>query len=163
MAWIELAISLALVALGLFVFLVARGMPSTGGFSGIGPGAMPTMVGVGLMVLGLWLLGERLTGGWRAAEAEPIERGEHAFCAPGFIWVTVGLVAQMLLINSAGFVIAATALFVGVARGFGSARPLRDAVIGLVIALAIFVFFVRFLNVGLPGGWLGPLLGGAGL
>jgi len=27
----------------------------------------------------------------------------------------------------------------------------------------VFLFFVRFLNVNLPAGWLLPLLGGAGL
>lgn len=162
-ALVELAISVALVALGVFVLFVARGMPSVGGFSGVGPAAMPGIVGSGLVVIGLWLLAERLTGGWRDAEAHPTARGEHAFHATGFVWVTAGLVAQMLLINTAGFVLAATALFVGVARGFGSARPLRDAVLGFVIALAIFLFFVRFLNVGLPAGWLKPLLGTAGV
>ena len=69
----------------------------------------------------------------------------------------------MLLINTAGFVIAAAALFVGVARGFGSRRPLRDALLGLAVALAIFVFFVHLLNVNLPAGWLKPVLGAAGI
>ena len=69
----------------------------------------------------------------------------------------------MALIGSAGFVIAATTLFVCVARGFGSERWKRDLAIGLVLALAIFLFFVKFLNVSLPAGWLYPLLGGAGI
>lgn len=159
----ETLISLALVALGIGVLVVARAMPATGGFSGVGPAAMPAIVGVGLIVVGAWLLLERLTGGWRESEAPPAERGEHRFFAPGFLWVTAGLVAQMLLIQSAGFVIAAAALFVGVSRGFGSTRPLRDVLMGFGIALAIFLFFVRFLNVGLPAGWLKPLLGTAGL
>jgi hypothetical protein len=30
---------------------------------------------------------------------------------------------------------------------------------GLVLGLAVFLFFVRFLNVNLPAGWLHPLLG----
>ena len=162
-ALIELVISLAFIALGVFVYAIARGMPSTGGFSGIGPGAMPTVVGSGLIIVGLWLLAERLTGGWREAEAHPTERGEHGFVVSGFVWVSAGLIAQMLLINNAGFVIAATALFVGVARGFGSTRPLRDATLGTVIALGIFFFFVRFLNVNLPAGWLKPILGAAGI
>lgn len=162
-ALLEFALSLALVALGGFVLLVARGMPSTGGFSGVGPGAMPHIVGTGLVIVGLWLLAERLTGGWRDAEPHPTARGEHAFYLAGFVWVTAGLVAQMLLINTAGFVIAATALFIGVSRGFGSVRPLRDAILGFVIALGIFLFFVRFLNVNLPAGWLKPVLGAAGI
>ena len=69
----------------------------------------------------------------------------------------------MALIHTAGFVIAAAALFACVARGFGSVRWLRDAALGLALGLAVFSFFVHFLNVNLPAGWLKPLLGTAGL
>jgi putative tricarboxylic transport membrane protein len=69
----------------------------------------------------------------------------------------------MALIGWAGFVIAGTALFWCVARGFGSRRTLRDAVIGLALALGIYLFFVKLLNVNLPAGWLAPLLGSAGI
>jgi len=31
------------------------------------------------------------------------------------------------------------------------------------LALAVFLFFVKLLNVNLPAGWLRPLLGGAGI
>jgi putative tricarboxylic transport membrane protein len=69
----------------------------------------------------------------------------------------------MALIHSAGFVLAAAVLFACVARGFGSLRWLRDRAIGLLLGLGVFLFFVRFLNVNLPAGWLQPILGGAGL
>ena len=69
----------------------------------------------------------------------------------------------MALINTAGFVLAAAVLFACVARGFGSGRWLRDSAIGLLLGLGVFLFFVRFLNVNLPAGWLRPILGGAGL
>jgi hypothetical protein len=77
--------------------------------------------------------------------------------------VSTRLFAQMALIQHAGFVVAATALFSCVSRGFGSTRPARDAALGFVLALAIYLFFVRFLNVSLPAGWLASLLGVAGL
>jgi putative tricarboxylic transport membrane protein len=69
----------------------------------------------------------------------------------------------MALIGSAGFVVAAIVLFACVARGFGSRRVARDLAIGAVLALAIFLFFVKALNVNLPAGWLSPILGGAGI
>jgi hypothetical protein len=31
------------------------------------------------------------------------------------------------------------------------------------MSLAIFLFFVKLLNVNLPAGWLTPILGGAGI
>ena len=82
---------------------------------------------------------------------------------PAFAWVSAGLLLQMALIHRAGFVLAAMALFACVARGFGSARTARDLALGLVLGLAVFLFFVKFLNVNLPAGWLTPILGGAGL
>ena len=49
-------------------------------------------------------------------------------------------------------------------RAVSAARKLpRDFAIGLVLGLAVFLFFVKFLNVNLPAGWLKPLLGGAGI
>jgi putative tricarboxylic transport membrane protein len=69
----------------------------------------------------------------------------------------------MALIGWAGFVVAGTVLFICVARGFGSRRLARDVAIALVFTLAIYLFFVKLLNVGLPAGWLAPVLGGAGI
>ena len=163
-ARIELALSAGVLALGSFALITALRLPSTGGYSGIGPNAIPIAVAGGLAALGIWLLIEALTGGWRSRTSDdPHARGEHAFYAPAFAWVTAGLFAQMALIHTAGFVLAAAVLFAGVARGFGSLRPVRDAVIGLVLGLAVFLFFVKFLNVGLPAGWLARVLGGAGI
>ena len=90
-------------------------------------------------------------------------RGDHAFIGSAFAWVLAGLGAQMALVHTAGFVIAAAALFVCVARGFGSRRPVRDLLTGLLMGLGVFLFFVHFLNVNLPAGLLKPILGAAGI
>lgn len=160
----ELALSVAVLALGLFVAIGAAGLPGSRSYSAIGANFVPWIVGAGLVVLGLWLLAETFTGGWRSRVADDAgERGEHPFHRGAFAWVSAGLFAQMALIHSAGFVVAAAALFGCVARGFGSRRWLRDATVGLVLGLTVFLFFVRFLNVNLPAGWLKPLLGTAGI
>jgi len=54
-------------------------------------------------------------------------------------------------------------LFACVARGFGSQRPTRDVALGFALALGAFLFFVKFLNVSLPGGWLALVFGAAGI
>jgi putative tricarboxylic transport membrane protein len=163
-ALVDIILSLGVIAVGVAAASIALNLPSAGGYSRIGPNVMPVVVSLCLILLGAVLLYECATGGWRARTPDdPAERGEHAFLPSAFAWVSAGLFAQMALINTAGFVLAAAALFACVARGFGSDRWLRDSAIGLLLGLGVFLFFVRFLNVNLPAGWLQPILGGAGL
>ncbi len=160
----ELGLSLAVLAMGIGVAIGAANLSGAGGYARIGPNVAPAVIAGGLILLGVWLLYEALSGGWRDAVPDnAADRGEHDFYAAAFIWVSIGLLAQMLLIHRAGFVLAQAALFTCVARGFGSRRLLRDFAIGLVLGLAVFGFFVKFLNVNLPAGWLAPLIGGAGI
>jgi putative tricarboxylic transport membrane protein len=160
----ELILSLAVLVLGIAVAVEASQLSSAGGYARVGPNAAPAVVAGGLILLGAWLIYEALSGGWRnAIPDDPEMRGEHRFHAGAFIWVSSGLFLQMLLINRAGFVIAQAALFACVARAFGSARFLRDIGVGVFLGLAVFLFFVKFLNVNLPAGWLQLILGGAGI
>jgi putative tricarboxylic transport membrane protein len=154
----EVALSLGVIALGLGVAGVTATLPYEGGSAGIGPNFIPAVVAAGIIALGVWLAIEAFGGGWRDAP-------EHAekFEPMPFVWVSAGLFAHMALIAWAGFIVAGTVLFACVARGFGSRRIVRDVAIGLVLAFGIYLFFVKLLNVGLPAGWLQPLLGGAGI
>lgn len=158
----EIALSLGVLGLGAGAAWVTARLPGEGGYAGIGPNFIPAVVAGGLLLMGAWLLWEALAGGWRNLAA-PEAGAEHAFNAAAFGWVSAGLFAHMALIGWAGFVLAGTALFACVARGFGSSRPVRDAAIGFALSLAVFLFFVKLLNVNLPAGWLRPLLGGAGI
>jgi putative tricarboxylic transport membrane protein len=158
----ELIISLGVLALGIAVAVGTTQLSAAGGYARIGPNAAPAVVAGGLILLGIWLLYEALSGRWNSAVPhEP--GGADRFYAGAFIWVSAGLFAQMLLIHRAGFVIAQAVLFTCVARGFASRRPIRDFAIGLALALGVFLFFIKFLNVNLPAGWLKPLLGTAGI
>ena len=154
----EIALSLGVLALGIGVAAVTATLPSEGGYSGIGPNFIPAVVAAGIILLGVWLSYEAFSGGWRSRteQAEVFERG-------AFLWVSGGLFAHMALIGWGGFVIAGTALFACVARGFGSRRWTRNVAIGLVLSLGIFFFVVKLLNVNLPAGWLAPILGSAGI
>ena len=59
----------------------------------------------------------------------------------------------MALIGWAGFVIAGTVLFAGVARGFGSRRPMRDLLPSASCSsVGIYLFFVKLLERQLAGG-----------
>jgi len=154
----EIALSFGVLALGIGVAAVTATLPSEGGYAGIGPNFVPAVVAAVIILLGLWLAFEAFSGGWRNCGEQT-----EVFEARPFLWISAGLFAQMALIGWAGFVIAATLLFVCVARGFGSRRVARDLGIGLALALGIDLFFVKLLNVNLPAGWLAPILGGAGI
>ena len=154
----EIALSLGVAALGIGIAAVTATLPSEGGYAGIGPNFIPAVVAAGIIALGVWLAAEAFTGGWRAAP-----ENSEVFHKNRFLWVSAGLFAQMALIGWAGFVVAGTVLFACVARGFGSRRPARDLAVALVLTLGVYLFFVKLLNVGLPAGWLAPVLGGAGI
>src|SRR5262245_8427269 len=92
----EFIISVAVVALGVAVAVGATRLSGGGGYARIGPNAAPALVAGGLILLGLWLLYEALSGGWRNAIPDsPEARGEHSFLASAFVWVSVGLFAEM--------------------------------------------------------------------
>jgi len=145
----EIALSAGVLALGGGAAAVTATLPGEGGYAGIGPNFMPALVSAGLIAVGIWLLYEALTGGWRRRVEE-----ERRFNTRAFGWVSAGLFLHMALIGLAGFIIAGTALFVFVARGFGSHRFLRDLAVGVALTLAIYVFFTQLLNVNLPAGWM---------
>src|SRR3990172_9752024 len=106
----ELMLSVAVFALGIAVAAGTSQLSSAGGYARVGPNVAPAVIAGGLILLGLWLLYETLSGGWRDAVADdPAARGEHAFSPAAFIWVSAGVIAQILLIHSAGFVIAQAA------------------------------------------------------
>ena len=153
----EIALSIGVIVLGAGIAAVTATLPSEGGYAGIGPNFIPAVVAGGIIVLGFWLAYEAFSGGWRS-RSEP----EEVFVVSPFLWVSAGLFAHMALIGWAGFVVAGTVLFACVARGFGSRRIVRDLAIALVLTIGIYLFFVKLLNVGLPAGWLAPLLGTAG-
>ena len=86
---------------------------------------------------------------------------------PGFVWVTVGLLANAALITSIGFILSCTLCFVLAVRGYKSAegrlylspRALaKDAAIGFAIAAPVYWMFTQLLAINLPGltstGWL---------
>jgi putative tricarboxylic transport membrane protein len=64
--------------------------------------------------------------------------------------------ADIILLEPAGFVVASTVLFWCAARGFGSRRWVRDVAVGLAFSAFAYVFFTRALSLSLPAGRLFP-------
>jgi putative tricarboxylic transport membrane protein len=152
----QVAVALGTAALGAVFFIGSFWLPGAGGYAHVGPAWMPRVVGFGLIVLGALLLREALTGGFRHFE-EDAERALKSNWR-AFAWVSGGVIAYGVLIGFAGFILASAVLFAVVARGFGSARWLSNAGIGLIVAATLFALFNYGLSFPLPKGFLAPLL-----
>jgi putative tricarboxylic transport membrane protein len=147
----ELACSIGLLVIGLFVLVDTGNIPEGQSFSGVGPRFFPYLVGAGLTACGALLVFRALAGGWRAM---PYSDAHATPDWPAFALISAGIVLQMVLIGWAGFVLAGIVLFTLVARGFGSARLVRDIVIGAVLVTVAYLVFTRLLSLTLPAGWL---------
>ena len=148
----NVAVGIAVLALAVFF---AAGVPfieNQGGYAGLSTRFVPMLVAAGLAVGAALLLINRESV---TAQAEDVPEGQVAQLT-GFGWLATGLVLHMVLIGSIGFVLASTVLMVCVARGYGSRKPLRDAVVALLLTIPIWLMFAKVLGISLP---LLPLAG----
>jgi putative tricarboxylic transport membrane protein len=69
--------------------------------------------------------------------------------------LATGIALNLLLAESAGFLIASAVLFWCTARAFDPRHPVRDAAFAIVISSSAYVLFARILQLPLPSGLLG--------
>jgi putative tricarboxylic transport membrane protein len=152
----QVAVAAGVVAIGALVFGGSFFLPTGGGYAQVGPGLVPRVVGIGLLLLGGFLVREAFTGGFRGVDEEAEIHLPMDWIAFG--WVSAGIIAYGLLVETLGFIIASTVLFVMVARGFNSRRWLMNAITGLVLASVVFALFNYGLGLSLPAGALKAVL-----
>ena len=146
-----------LVAAGVLAFGVAllygtTLLPAATGYAKVGPRLMPTIVSGGLILLGLVLLKEALFGGFRGVDETEAAATPTDWRA--ITWISAAIIANGILMVPVGFVLAGTVLFVLAARGFGNKDWVKNAIIGLIIAVVTYAFFNYGLGLGLPRGIL---------
>jgi len=149
----EMLVSLGLIALGSFVIYETQSIAETQGYAQIGPRLFPYLIGIGLTLCGAVLGWQALSGGWRNVPLD--QEGHDTPDWLAFAVISAGIVLHMIVIGWAGFILAALLLFVMVARGFGSRRPVRDVVIAAVLAVLVFALFTYGLGLNLPKGPFG--------
>ena len=86
-------------------------------------------------------------------KAQPAGAGWTALLLIG-----AGIALDVILLERAGFVVASSLLFWLTARAFDKAHPVRDGLFAIVLSVAVYVLFVRLLQVPLPAGLLDGLL-----
>ena len=87
-------------------------------------------------------------------EGTPIEKSDYK----SFGIVLASLMAFLLLVENAGFIIAASITFFGITVAFDNKKHGRAAIFGTLFITAIYLSFTRFLNVQLPPGIFKGLL-----
>ena len=129
------------------------------GSSIISPQTFPYMVSAFTTLVGLGLIMEVLRG--RLGTPEGDEPGSP-FMGANFKTMAIiatAIALHVILLEIAGYVIAATVCFFGVAYGFGSRKYLKDLGISLVFALIVYFSFTKGLNINLPSGFFKGVLG----
>jgi putative tricarboxylic transport membrane protein len=143
------------LALGLFIAFETSQMQVAPSVAAVGPRMFPFLVAAGLIIVGAALLREAFFG--HIAHEGGFELD---WMAVGLI--SVGIIAEMLLMERVGWMIAATVLYFLGALAFGERRYLISALIGLALAGFTFVIFNYGLDLSLPTGELWESLAPAG-
>jgi putative tricarboxylic transport membrane protein len=150
-AWGDTALGAGILVLAAVSAYETTLIPSSA-YAKVGPTVFPWAVTIMLGTLGAILTAEGLIGGWTQAQAA------STFDWPSLGWLVLGLALNVALIERLGFILASTALFTFTARAFGSVRPVHDAAIGFLIALAAYAGFDRVLGYQIGSGLIESLI-----
>jgi len=154
-AWADVGVGLFVVAMAGIVMWQTLAIPTSPVYARVGPKLFPWVAGGGLAALGLLLIGIGIRGGWSdALEDRPTDPVNWR----SFLLLAAGLLANLALIDTLGFVFASTLQFVLVCAAFGSTNPLRDGAIGLAVCLSAFLAFDKLLGVNIGAGLLEGIL-----
>lgn len=138
-----LALGLATLLGGLILALGTASLPEAASYAGVGARLFPGMAAAGLILVGLWLAAQ----GWRARQVHG--SGEPADPA-AFVAMIGGLIAHMLLLETAGFVIASTVLFFAVTLAFRDRRWWFNLAVAAILAIVTRIVLGYGLGLNLP-------------
>jgi putative tricarboxylic transport membrane protein len=155
----ELGVALLLGAVGVLVLVDAIALVTPYSKSDpVGPKTLPYLVAGLLIVCAVLLAVNVMRGGQGEAEG-----GEDVDLTHPADWKTVlplagAFVANILLIDWAGWVISGTVLFWGSAWALGSRHYVRDGIIAVALSVLTFYGFYLGLGIPLPAGLLKGIL-----
>ena len=154
----ELAFAGSLLLLGIIILVDTKNMVVPPGSGSVGPQVFPTIIGIFIILISIFLSFEVLLGNY--GQPEGTEFGEIKAQTD---YRTLGIVSGSILtypflIESAGFVVASTVVFFGVGFAYGARKIFRNFLIAIVFALIVYLTFTKLLNVNLPAGILKGIL-----
>lgn len=147
----DAVVATAVILLGAATLLGATTISVPLSANVVGPRVFPYAVGVALLVSGVAVLAESLRGHLGDPEAgediDPDARTDWA----GLARIVLAFAVHIAVVDVVGWALAGALLFALVAWTLG-ARPLRAAVVGLVLGFTVQALFVSALGVTLPAG-----------
>lgn len=153
--WGEWLVSLALLGIGVVVLLDGLHQEASRSASGVGAGFMPKIVGAALIGLSAALMVQIARG--RLGQPDESE-GEVDVRRTRWVPLAVCVAAVLVFIAGVeflGYVIVSSIVFWLTAWAVGARHILRTAVIGIALALVVYLAFTRLLDIPLPAGVLG--------
>ncbi len=151
----ELAFAGSLLILGLVVLYDTSKMLVPPGSGTVGPQIFPYLVSVFVIFIALGLFVQIFRGNIGVPEGtefgEVVEKTDFKSLA----MVAGSMLTYPLLIERAGFIIATSVAFFGVAFAYGAKNLLKNLVISIIFSFIVYFAFAKGLNVGLPAGILG--------
>jgi putative tricarboxylic transport membrane protein len=154
-SWGEWVVSLALLGIGVVVLLDGLHQEASRSASGVGAGFLPKIVGVALIGLSAALMVQIARG--RLGQPDESE-GEVDVRRTRWVPLAVCVAAVLVFIVGVeflGYVIVSSVVFWLTAWAVGARHILRTAVIGIALALVVYLAFTRLLDIALPAGVLG--------
>jgi putative tricarboxylic transport membrane protein len=141
----EFLMGLGIVACGLVIGWQASTIKVAPIYAKVGPAAF-LWIAAGLLVACGAIVA------FRARKSSVEEEGEVG----GPLAIMAGLGLSIFLLERIGFILSSALIFVLTARGLGSRKPLRDAIIGLILCIIAYLVFAKGLGLRLPTAGLHP-------
>jgi putative tricarboxylic transport membrane protein len=152
-------VALFLAILGVLVLVDAARLPVSVSQRGpVGPKALPVVVGALLVVTAVLLVRDVLRGGRGEPEGGEDVDLSHRSDWRAMILLSAAFLANIALIERAGWPVSGAVLFFGCAYALGSRRYVRDALIALALSIGTWYLFALGLGIGLPVGILKGIL-----
>jgi putative tricarboxylic transport membrane protein len=148
------AVGIAVLLTAVFFGVGLQFVDGQGGYAGLSPRFLATVVTVGLSICGALIFFRKNSVFFESEDAATAINTQDRFKRLGIL--VSGLAIHLLAIGFIGFVIASGFLMATVAYAYGSKRVLRNLFLGIAIALPIWGLFTQVLGLNLP---IFPLLG----
>ena len=129
------------------------------GSSIVSPQTFPYMVAAVTSFVGLLLILDVLRGNHGTPDGD--EPGDPLIPVnyKTLMIVAAAIALHVILLQIAGYIVAATVCFSGVAYGFGSRKIVKDFFVSVAFSIIVYVAFTRGLNINLPAGFFEGIFG----